>query len=134
MTDKEVAIKRSKENWKAVEILTCSRNSKEKLWNAASSRLYYAILHLIFAEMSCQTKFKMGSSTHQHKLARDYMKQQYRDSLRTFKDVENLRIQADYSPLPVSEIDFMRVWTPLNNGLYNLYLTNLQSACERIII
>ena len=134
MTDKDAAIRRSKENWRAVEMLICSRNTKDNLWNAASSRLYYAVLHLIFAEMSCHTNFKMGASTQQHKQARNYIKQQYHNSSRIFKDLEDLRIQADYSPLSVSENDFNRVWSKWNNGLYKLYLTNLRSACERIII
>lgn len=134
MTDKEIAIRKSLENWNAVETLTCSRNPKEKLWNAASNRLYYAVLHLVFAEMSCQTNFKMGASTQQHKQARNYIKQQYHNFSRIFKDLEDLRIQADYSPFSVSERDFNRVWSKWNNGLYKSYLTNLRSACERIII
>ena len=135
MTDKEIAIRRSKENWKAVELLTGSRNPKEKLWNAASSRLYYAVLHLVFAEMSCHIDFKMGASTQQHKQARDYMTKKYADKAIPFKNLESLRSQADYETVPVSESDFNKVWKKWNSeGLYKSYLNNLNTACQRIII
>ena len=135
MTDKEIAIRRSKENWKAVELLTCSRNPKEKLWNAASSRLYYAVLHLVFAEMSCHTRFKMGASTQQHKQARDYMAKKYADEAFLFKELESLRSQADYETTPVLESDFNEVWKKWNSeGLYKLYLDNLNTTHQRIII
>lgn len=135
MTDKEIAIRRSKENWKAVELLTGSRNPKEKLWNAASSRLYYAVLHLVFAEMSCHIDFKMGASTQQHKQARDYMTKKYADKAISFKNLESLRSQADYETVPVSESDFNKVWKKWNSeGLYKSYLNNLNTACQRIII
>ena len=133
--DKDSAIKRSLENWKAAELLACSRNKKERFWNAASSRLYYSVLLLVFAEMSCHEGFKMGGSTEQHKQAREYMKERYQRSSRVFRDLEDLRNRADYGTVPISENEFRNTWKKWNDGgLYNSYLTNLKSECERVII
>lgn len=135
ITDKDSAIQRSQENWRAAELLSCSMLKKDRLWNAAASRLYYSVLHLVFAEMSCHSEFKMGGSTEQHRQARDYMKARYRGASRSFRALEDLRNQADYGIVPISERDFKDAWEKWNdNGLYNSYLTNLKSECARVII
>ena len=133
--DSKIAIQRSNENWMATELLICSRNTNVKLWNAASNRLYYAVLQLVFAEMIEHTDFRLGANTDSHRQARDYVKNHCFEISRNFRRLEDLRNQADYEPTPVSQIDFYnewRIWK--SDGLYNECVKNLNSELGRMII
>lgn len=130
---KEAAIKRSEENLNAAKLLIAHGNCR----NAAASRLYYSVLQLIFAEMCCHTDFKLGANTESHKQARDYMKNKYGRAARNFKNLEELRSQADYEEVPIDEKSFndaCRLWIGELGGLRAQYLNNLNSPHERVIL
>jgi hypothetical protein len=100
------------ENWECVGLL---KTYLPRRFNVAASRLYYSIFLIVKSRMVANakdaskpeaSKMSAGAATNSHRLVSQYIKT-FDDSVYDlFRDLHDLRNEADYEPRPVCREDF----------------------------
>ena len=132
MVMNDALIKKSDENWEVMELLSSSRSKKHL--NAAANRMYYSVLHLIFHEMLVHKEITLNGTTGKHIWVVKHLKEKYGSKEgRELEILKSLREKADYSIVPVSDLDFQNVyrkWKEKRKIFYN----NVKTDKARVIL